>query len=168
MDNEYKIRINAIRRYLSGEKPFHIYRSLSKSRQWLWYWLNRYDPHNPEWFKDKSKSNKTIHNKIDSNIEQIICNIRKRLTKTKYSQLGPLAIQWEMKKLGVEQIPHTRTISRIIKRNDLVKDPKKYEKRNKLYPEIKPRKPMYCIRLISWGHATLAKENRTSSTRLTL
>jgi hypothetical protein len=140
METKYSLRINAVKRYLNGNRPSSIYKSIGKSKQWLWYWINRYDPHNPDWYKNRSNSSKPIHNKIDSDFEQLICNIRKRLEKTKYSQVGPLTIQWELKKLGVQQIPHTRTISRVLKRNDLVKDPKKYEKRNKLYPEIKPQK----------------------------
>ena len=168
MDSKYQIRINAIRRYLSGERPSSIYQSLGKSRQWLWYWLNRYDPTTPEWYKDKSKSNKTIRNKIDSDIEQLICTIRKRLKNTKYSQVGPLTIQWELKKLGVQQIPHSRTISRVLKRNDLVKDPKKYEKRNKLYPEIKPRGPnvLHQLDLVGPRYLGKGKQNKFYSFHL--
>jgi len=168
MDNKYQIRINAIRRYLSGEKPSSIYWSFGKSRQWLWYWLNRYDPQDPKWYEDKSKSNKTIHNKIDSNLEQLICNVRKRLVKTKYSQLGPLTIQWELKKLGVEHIPHTRTISRVLKRNDLIKDPKKYEKRDKLYPQIKPREPnvLHQLDLVGPRYLGKGKQNKFYSFHL--
>jgi putative transposase len=168
MDNTYQERINAIRRYLSGEKPSSIYQSLGKSKQWLWYWLNRYNPQDPEWFEDKSKSNKTIRNKIDSNLEQLICTIRKRLEKTKYSQVGPLTIQWELKKLGVHHIPHTRTISRVLKRNDLVKDPKKYEKQDKLYPQIKPRRPnvLHQLDLVGPRYIGKGKQNKFYSFNL--
>jgi hypothetical protein len=160
MDNKYQEHINAIRRYLSGERPSHIYRSLGKSKQWFWYWLNRYDPQKPEWFEDKSKSNKTIRNKIDSDLELLICSIRKRLTKTKYSQVGPLTIQWELKKLGVLYIQHTRTISWVLKRNDLVIDLKKYEKRDKLYPQLKLREPDVLHQLDLVGPRYLGEGNQ--------
>jgi putative transposase len=168
MEMKYSLCINAVKRYLSGDKPSSIYKPIGKSKQWLWYWVNRYDPHNPKWYKNRSNSSKPIYNKIDSGIEQLICNIRKRLENTKYSQVGPLTIQWELKKLGVQQIPHTRTISRVLKRNDLVKEPKKYEKRNKLYPEIKPRGPniLHQLDLVGPRYLGKGKQNKFYSFHL--
>jgi hypothetical protein len=73
-----------------------------------------------------------------------------------------------MKKLGMEQIPHTRTISRIIERNDLVKEPKKYEKQNKLYPEIKPREPniLHQLDLVGPRYIGKGKQNKFYSFNL--
>jgi transposase InsO family protein len=82
--------------------------------------------------------------------------------------VGPLTIQWELKKLGVQHIPHTRTISRVLKRNDLVKDPKKYEKRDKLYPQIKPREPnvLHQLDLVGPRYLGKGKQNRFYSFNL--
>ena len=44
MEQEYQKRIDAVKRYLSGEKPVDIYKLLEKPKQWLWFWLNLYDP----------------------------------------------------------------------------------------------------------------------------
>jgi len=162
MKNKHRIRIDAVKQYLSGDKASSIYKPIGKTKQWLWYWVKRYDPHNPHWYKNRSNSKKIVYNKIDIRIEQLICNVRRRLTNTKYSQIGPLAIQWELKKLGVEQIPHTRTISRVLKRNELVKKPKKYEKRNKLYPEIKPREPNILHQLDLVGPRYIGKGKQNS------
>jgi hypothetical protein len=162
MKNKHRIRIDAVKQYLSGNKASSIYKPIGETKQWLWYWVKRYDPHNPHWYKNRSNSKKIVYNKIDIRIEQLICNVRRRLTNTKYSQIGPLAIQWELKKLGVEQIPHTRTISRVLKRNELVKKPKKYEKRNKLYPEIKPREPNILHQLDLVGPRYIGKGKQNS------
>lgn len=141
MEEKYNIRIEAIKRFLAGERPAaKIYRSLNQNRQWFYFWLKRYCPNNNAWYKDIPKRNTVIHNKTEKKLEILVCNIRNKLSKTKYSQKGALAIQWELKKLGVKP-PPVWTINRIVKRNDLVKEPEIYEKRNKLYPSIKVHAP---------------------------
>jgi transposase-like protein len=43
MEEKHKIRIEAVRRFLSGERPVtKVYRSLNKNKQWFYFWLNRY------------------------------------------------------------------------------------------------------------------------------
>lgn len=141
MEEKYEVRIEAVKRFLADERPVtKIYRSLNQNRQWFYFWLNRYNPKDENWYKDKSKTNKVIHNKTDKKLKSLVCNVRSKLAKTKYAQIGALAIQWELKKLGVKPIP-IWTINRIIKRNKLVKKPKIYEKRNKLYPKIEVTLP---------------------------
>ena len=137
MEEKHKVRIEAVRRFLTGERPASkIYRSLNKNKQWFYFWLNRYQPGHKYWYKDLSKTNKVISNKTNEKTEELVCNIRERLVKTKYAQIGAIAIQWEFKKLGLKA-PPIWTINRIIKRNGLVKKPQVYEKRSKTYPEIK-------------------------------
>jgi len=137
MEEKHKIRIEAVKCFLAGERPSSkIYRSLNKNKQWFYFWLNRYQPGHRNWYRDMPKINKIIHNKTNEDIEELVCNIRKRLIETKYAQIGAIAIQWEFKKLGLKA-PPVWTINRIIKRNGLVSKPQVYEKRNKTYPEIK-------------------------------
>ncbi len=168
MEEEYQKRIDAVKRYLSGEKPSNIYKPLGKPKQWLWFWLNRYDPKDEDWYKDKPKANKVVHNKTALETEQLICNIRQRLTRTKYAQIGALAIQWEQKKLGAKQITPIRTINNIIKRNNLVKEPEIYEKRNKLYPKIEVTLPniLHQLDLVGPRYIGKGKDNRFFSFNL--
>jgi len=167
MEQEYQKRINAVKSYLSGEKPSTIYKPLGKPKQWLWFWLGRYDPNDENWYKDRPKTNKVIHNKIDEKIENLVCGIRNKLANTKYSQIGTLAIQWELKKLGITEIP-IWTINRIIKRNDLVKEPEIYEKRNKLYPKIEVIAPniLHQLDLIGPRYIGKGKNNKFFSINL--
>lgn len=65
---------------------------------------------------------------------------KRKLVKTKYAQIGALAIQWELKKLSAPNV-HIWTINHIIKRNNLVKKPQIYEKHNKPYPKIEVTAP---------------------------
>lgn len=101
MEEKYRIRIEAVRRFLAGEKPtVNIYRSLNQNRRWFYFWLNRYGPNDENWYKDRLKTPRVICNKTSEETETLVCNVRNKLVKTKYAQIGVLAIQWELKKLG--------------------------------------------------------------------
>ena len=168
MDERESIRVEAVRRYLAGERPAaEIYRSLNRNREWFYFWLNRYDPRSENWYRDRPKRNKVVHNKTDKQIEDLICNIRRRLAETKYSQIGVLAVQWELKKLGMEPVP-APTINRIIRRNELVRKPKRYEKRNKTYPKIELTSPnqMHQLDLVGPRYAGKGKNSRFFSFNL--
>jgi len=161
MKPKWKTRIEAVKRYLKGERPtVKIYRSLQQNKQWFYFWLKRHESGNVSWFKDTHKTNKIIHNKIDRETESVICSIRKRLANRKYAQKGALPIQWELKKLKVQKIPHIWTINRILKRNNLLKEPEKYVKRNKPYPVIKAKKPNVLHELDLVGPRYLKKANK--------
>ena len=136
MEPEEMKRKEAIMRYINKERPVDIYRDLEKNKRWFYFWLNKYKSGEDDWFKDKPKKNKVVHNKISSEIEDIICELRRKLMKTKYSQIGALKIQWELKKLGIDDIPPIWTINRIIKRNKLIKGANKYIKKSKEYPSV--------------------------------
>lgn len=168
MEQEYQKRIDAVKRYLSGEKPVDIYKPLEKPKQWLWFWLNRYDPNDEIWYKDKPKIAKVIHNKTAKETETLVCSVRNKLVKTKYAQIGALPIQWKLKKLGLKPIPPIWTINRIIKRNNLVKKPEIYEKRNKLYPGIEVTAPniLHQLDLVGPRYIGKGKDNRFFSFNL--
>lgn len=167
MEQEYQKRIDAVKRYLSGEKPATIYKPLGKPKQWLWFWLKRYNPNDENWYKDRPKANKVIHGKIDPKIENLVCSIRGKLANTKYSQIGGLAIQWELERLGAEPVP-IWTINRILKRNSLVKEPEIYQKRNKLYPKIEANVPniLHQLDLVGPRYIGKGKENKFFSFNL--
>lgn len=168
MDEKHEVRIEAVRRFLAGERPAaRIYRSLSRNKQWFYFWLGRYNRDDDNWYRDRPRRNRVIHNKIGKELEILVCNIRKRLAKTKYAQIGALAIQWELRKLGVEPVP-TPTINRIIKRNGLVRKPKIYEKRNKIYPGVKvtSSNQMHELDLVGPRYAGKGKSNRFYSFNL--
>ena len=44
MEEKYQKRIEAVKRYYSGERANYIYKSLGKPKQWLYFWLKRYNP----------------------------------------------------------------------------------------------------------------------------
>jgi len=122
---EVELRKFAIKRYLSGEKPANIYKSLNRSRKWFYKWLNRYKESGLDGLKDQSRKPKNSPNKTEKEIEQLVINIRQKLTSygnNFYIPIGAESISWELYRLGVpkENIPSIATINRILKRNDLI------------------------------------------------
>jgi transposase-like protein len=124
-------RIDAVNRYQRSERPSQICRSLGRSRVWLRKWIKRYNDSKKssktEWFKEESRAPKNVHRKTDSEIEQLVVNVRKSLLEgatedTKYRCIGAVEIQFRMHELGYSEVetPSLSTIKRIIKRNGLI------------------------------------------------
>lgn len=146
---EKELRQFAIKRYLSGEKPTNICKSLNRSRKWFYKWLNRYKEHGLDGLKDQSKKPKDSPNKTEQKIEQMVVNIRKQLSSnetknTFYAPIGAESILWELHKLQVpnELIPSVATINRILKRNNLISKAKpNTSKHNIPYPAPEVKSP---------------------------
>ena len=147
---EEKERKQAIKRYVEGEKPVNIYRSLGKSKPWFMKWLKRYKTGSKNWYKDLPRKPKTIQNKTDNRIEKAIVRIRKLLMDgsedaDKFSFVGPEAIQYHLEDIGYssDEIPSTSTIKRIVKRNKLQVNKKERYKRVKSKGRYTMLKPKY-------------------------
>jgi len=132
---EEENRQEAIRRYLQGEPPLPICQDLNRSKPWLFKWLNRYHSESDDWYKEKPRAPKKVANKTCEKLENLVVAVRKRLEETKYAQTGTLAIAWELKKLGLEEIPKPWTINRILSRHGLIKKKNSYERSGKPYPQ---------------------------------
>lgn len=130
---EQRIRTEAVVRFLRGECAGSICRQLKRSRRWLSKWRKRYDPANPNWAASQSRVPTHIANRTDVTVEHLVCEIRIRLSNTRYSQRGAMAIQWQLEQLGLQPVPPVWTINRILKRNGLVSKPV-YVPRGTPYP----------------------------------
>jgi transposase-like protein len=147
-------RIDAVDRYLKGERPSKICESVGRSRVWLRKWIRRYDNSDKnskkEWFRDESRAPKNVRRKTDSEMEQLVIAVRKSLMKgatedTKYRCIGAVEIQLHMHELGhsEDEMPSMSTIKRIIKRNGLVVQKRKQYircKSKKRYTLLNPTK----------------------------
>ena len=135
-----QMRIDAIRRRLKGESVVTICRSLEVSRRWFYYWFSRYRPADPSSLRDRSRAPHHQSRKLPENVEKLVCEIRKRLLGQKYAQRGAVAIQWELRRLGIQPLPGLWTINRIIHRHQL--RPAALPKLPRpSYPKIEARKP---------------------------
>jgi len=135
--NKHKIRKEAIRRFLNGEKPSTIAKSLSKSRKWIYKWIHRFNEFGgvEGWYSDKSRAPHNPRYSIDEDLRHQILLIRRELVALKMAQIGAIAIQYEFKRRGVQPIPQTWTINRVISNAGLTKKTK-FKKYIKEYPEL--------------------------------
>ncbi|MCK4527983.1 transposase [candidate division WOR-3 bacterium] len=134
--NEEQIRKEALKLYLDGKSVSDVCRKISRSREWFYKWLRRYQGGASEWYQDRSRAPRRVANKTPEKVEEQVLKIRSRLENSKYSQIGAMAIQWEMEKLGIETLP-SWTINRILRRHNVVHEKKKYKPSGKKYPEVK-------------------------------
>jgi hypothetical protein len=114
------IRKEAIQRYVKGEAPKSIYTSLGHSKYWFFKWLKRYKSGIPEWYKEHSRSPRTVPAQINEQQKQAIILTRSLLENQKFAQTGVSAIKWELSKQGLH-FPSDSTINRVLKREGLVK-----------------------------------------------
>ena len=143
------MRKEAIKRFIEGEKQVNICRILGKSKSWLNKWVKRYSSGSNDWYKDLSKRPKTIPNKLDDQLVNVVIRIRESLMEgddeyAQYGFVGAEAIQFHMEELNYdpESIPCLSTIKRIIKRHKLRVNKKERYKRVKSkgrYSLIKPK-----------------------------
>lgn len=133
---EEENRQEAIRLYQQGTKVSEICRRLECSRRWFHKWLKRYNSGDSKWLCERSRKPHRVANKTSRQREEEVIRVRQKLEKTKFSQVGALAIQREMQKLDLEPLP-TWTIDRILKRNNLVREKKAYQPSGKPYPDVK-------------------------------
>jgi len=139
MDQSH-MRIAAIRRHLHGESAVSICRALGKSRRWFYYWLARYSPSDGSWPRNRSRAPRHQARKVPPNVERLVCEVRKRLLGQRYAQRGASAVQWELRRLGVQPLPGLWTINRIVKRHKLRRPVlRKLPRPN--YPKIECGKP---------------------------
>jgi putative transposase len=139
MDEEQR-RTQAISLYLQGKRPGAICKALGRSRPWFYKWLKSYDPSSAHWAQTRSRAPKRLPTRTGPRTIELVCSIRQRLLKAKYSQKGAVAIQWELERLGVRPLPAIWTINRILKRQGLLVKPA-YHRRPTAYPALQPSEP---------------------------
>jgi transposase InsO family protein/transposase-like protein len=151
-------RKKAIKLNLSGEKVSSVCRKLGRSRKWFYKWKKRYESGDPEWFKDQSRAPKNT-SKIDDTLESLVIKIRKKLMKKKYAHIGAQAIDWELQRMGIKA--HSlSTISRIIKRNNLIKRKSKFQKKGTPYPDLPICGPNTLHQVDFWGPRYITGDGR--------
>lgn len=127
MNDGYKERIVAMRRYLEGESAVKIYTNLGRSPTWFFKWRHRYERYGLEGLKDLPCTPKQQANQTSETLEGVIVRIRmlreqRERDETKYALIGAFAIHKELQDLGCNP-PSVRTVHRILVRNGLIGSP---------------------------------------------
>ena len=134
MEQEEKLRQEAVRLRLSGESLDSICKQLNRSRQWVHKWLKKHkQTTDKDWYKSGSNAPKTISRKTAESVEHTVIEVRNRISNQPYAQKGAISILYEFERLGIKP-PSVTTINRILKRNDLIKKSKVKRLKNTEYP----------------------------------
>ena len=108
--SEEQLRVEAARRRSSGESPTEIAAALGRTTRWVRKWVARHDEdgHFDSWAHSRSRAPLSSPTKTPSELEAQILASRARLVANPRAQYGSLAIQWDLRRVGVEPIPPAR------------------------------------------------------------
>jgi len=157
--NIKELREQAIKRYENSESPKEIYQSLGKSKTWFFKWLKRYNLDGEDWAKSHSCKPHKSPKRIDKMMEQTIIETRKHLEKMLYSQIGALAISYDLNQQGIIS-PPVSTINKILRRNDLIHQKTQYVPKGVNYPSLAISQSNYLHQLDVVGPRYLKEDGR--------
>ena len=125
MCDQEHLRQQAVQRYFQDGSPYDIYHDLGKSRGWLYFWVNRYDPKDPDWFRAESHAPHQPAGKTPEHIENQIVRLRQKLDRRKtpdarYANRGAEALYWQLGGDDNPDLPTSRTFHRILVRRELI------------------------------------------------
>jgi transposase len=108
---------------MAGESPGEIAEALGRTTRWVRKWVARHDEDDrvDGWAESKSRAPHRSPNRTPAELEALILAARARLVANPRAQYESLAIQWELRRVGVVDIPPARTIERILARNEVAR-----------------------------------------------
>jgi hypothetical protein len=115
---EEKLRQEAVRPRLAGESPAEIASALGRTTRWVRKWVARHgeESGSETWVQSRSRAPHRSPTRTPAELEGQILEARARLVANPRAQYGALAIQWELRRIGVTVIPPARTIERVLAR----------------------------------------------------
>jgi hypothetical protein len=120
---EQALRQEAIRRRLQGESRCDICRDLERSTSWFDKWWAEYRGNPYTDFADHSRAPHVSPHRIPAHVEQAVVSVRETLEAaqtpdTKYGLIGAPTVRGQLEHLGIEPLPSTPAIQRIMARHD--------------------------------------------------
>lgn len=114
--SEEKLRQEAVRRRLAGENAEEIAQSLGRTSRWVRKWVTRHGEDGAEdgWSKGRSRAPRRSPTRTSDEVRVAILAARERLVANPRAQYGPLAVQWELRRLGVDPVPPRWTVERVL------------------------------------------------------
>ncbi len=138
--SEEKLRQEAVRRRLEGESPTEIAAALGRTTRWVRKWVARHgdDGHTDRWAQSRSRAPISSPTRTPAEVEAQVLASRARLVANPQAQYGSLAIQWDLRRVGIHPIPPARTIERVLARNGVTQPRRRrseqYQSKNVPYP----------------------------------
>lgn len=136
--SEEELRREAVRRRLAGEGPEEIAAALRRTSRWVRKWVARHEESSEgDWARDRSRAPQRSPKRTSDELADQVLSARERLVANPRAQYGALAVQWELRRLGVEPIPPSRTIERVLQRAGVSRPRRRsprYESKGVPYP----------------------------------
>ena len=102
----------------------------------MYKWLDRYDPSDPSWYRDKSRRPLTSPQRTVQAVEEQVKLTRLSLDRQALF-CGAQAILWELEDQHLQPLPSARTINRILRRHDLTqRRTGRYKAKGTPYPHL--------------------------------
>lgn len=114
--SQEELRKEAVRRRLAGESPLEIGDASGRSSRWVREWFARHeeDGLDKSWTHGRSRAPHHSPTQTAAEVAELIVAARKALVANPRAQYGALAVQWELRRLGLTDIPRARTIERVL------------------------------------------------------
>jgi transposase len=137
--SEEELRKEAVRRRLAGESPGEIAAAVGRTPRWVRKWVSRHreEGHQNEWAQSRSRAPHRSPTRLADETRDLILAARGRLVANPRAQYGALAIQWELRRIGIAEIPPTWTIERVLARAGVTQPRRRqvgYVSKNVPYP----------------------------------
>jgi putative transposase len=121
--SEEELRKEAVRRRQAGESAEEVAVALGRTSRWVRKWSARAETEtdNQDWAAGRSRAPLTSPTRTAAGLRQSIVDARARLVANPRGQYGPLAVAWELRRMGVDPIPPRWTIERVINAEGLAR-----------------------------------------------
>lgn len=121
--SEEELRREAVRRRQAGESAEEVAVALGRTSRWVRKWSARAETEtdNQGWAAGRSRAPLTSPTRTAADLRQAIIDARARLVANPRGQYGPLAVAWELRRMGVDPIPPRWTIERVINSEGLAR-----------------------------------------------
>lgn len=121
--SEEELRKEAVRRRRGGESTEETAAALGRTDRWVRKWVTRAEEEagNEAWAKSRSRAPHRSPRRTPEGVRRLILDARLRLEANPRAQYGPLAVAWELRRMGVDPVPNRWTIEREIARAGLAK-----------------------------------------------
>jgi putative transposase len=121
--SEEELRKEAVRRREAGESAEEVAVALGRTSRWVRKWSARAETEtdNQDWAAGRSRAPLTSPTRTAAGLRQSIVDARARLVANPRGQYGPLAVAWELRRMGVDPIPPRWTIERVINAEGLAR-----------------------------------------------
>ena len=135
-----------MRRRRSGESTEDIARLPGRTSRWVRKWVARAEEEasSDTWAKSRSRAPHHVPTRVHEELRRLILDARRRLLANPRAQYGPLAVAWELRRVGVDPVPNRWRIEREIARAGLPR-PRRwssgYLPKGAAYPHRPSREP---------------------------